>query len=227
MRWGRILSTYLAGALLAGACSEEPDQGQQPARPSPSTAAAEAPMPSGEGRVPLSGRIAFDDFDDVWTIDADGTDLTRLTHSPWPEFDPAWSPDGSQIVFTSQRDNGDREIYVMNADGSGQTRLTTSPGFDENPSWSPDGERIAFDSMRDGNLEIYVMNADGTKQTRVTNHPALDAIPSWSQDSKRIVFVSDRNAKAQRRLFVMNADGTNVRMLTRGALDMSPDWARG
>ena len=141
--------------------------------------------------------------------------------------DPAWSPDGSKIAFTSERDNGDREIYVMNADGSGQFRLTASPGFDENPSWSPNGKRIAFDSMRDGNLEIYVMNADGTKQSRVTNHPALDAIPSWSQDSKRIVFVSDRIGKTQRRLFVMNASGSKVRMLTRGAVDMSPDWARG
>ena len=81
--------------------------------------------------------------------------------------------------------------------------------------------------MRDGNLEIYVMNADGTKQTRVTNHPALDAIPSWSQDSRRIAFVSDRIGKNQRRLFVVKPDGTGVRMLTRGAFDMSPDWARG
>ena len=81
--------------------------------------------------------------------------------------------------------------------------------------------------MRDGNLEVYVMNADGSKPTRVTNHPALDALPSWSQDSKRIVFVSDRVGKRQRRLFVANASGTGVRMLSRGAVDMSPDWARG
>jgi TolB protein len=71
------------------------------------------------------------------------------------------------------------------------------------------------------------MKVDGTDVVRLTDHPALDALPSWSQDSRRIVFVSDRRGKERRRLFVMNADGTGVRMVTRGTYDMSPDWARG
>ena len=164
---------------------------------------------------------------DVYSIRIDGSGERRLTVSPAFDGDPAWSPNGRRIVFTSERDGGDRELYVMNADGTEQTRLTTSAGFDQNASWSPNGRLIAFDSMRDGNLEIYVMNADGTGVRRVTDHPAIDALPTWSQDGSRIVFVSERIAKGQRRLFSVAPSGGAARQLTRGAYDMSPDWFRG
>ena len=67
---------------------------------------------SGGDLSSLSGRIAFDNFEDVWTIDADGTDLTRLTRAPYPEFDPSWSPDGTEIAFRSER-SGEPEIWIM------------------------------------------------------------------------------------------------------------------
>jgi Tol biopolymer transport system component len=103
----------------------------------------------------------------------DGREQRQLTTAPTWDADPAFSPDGSRIAFTGERD-GNREIYVMDADGANQRRLTFTAGtvrdpmvesVDENPSWSPDGERIGFDSTRDGNLEVYVMNADGSGQT--------------------------------------------------------------
>jgi Tol biopolymer transport system component len=162
---------------------------------------------------------------------SDGGSQTRLTDSPAFDGDPAVSPDGARIAFTSERD-GNREVYVMNADGSGQQRLTTtggrvsSPAFDsvdENPSWSPDGTRIAFDSTRDGNWELYVMNADGSGQTRLTDHPALDARPVWSPDGRQIAFESEREARGARHVYVMDADGVAPRRLTAG-LDVGADW---
>jgi dipeptidyl aminopeptidase/acylaminoacyl peptidase len=177
-----------------------------------------------------SGKIAFESMrtgnGDVWTVSPGGSGETNLTGSSKAfDGDPSWSPDGTKIAFTSERDNGDREIYVMNADGSNPTRLTTSPGFDENPSWSPSGSQIAFDTNRDGNLEIYAMNADGSSVHRVTNHPAIDALPSYLPDG-RIVFVSERIAKGQRRLFVTGPNGGAVTQVTKGAYDMSPDANR-
>src|SRR5919109_4079835 len=120
MRRSRILSIALAGTLVLGACGGDSRQAQDRAS---ATAASAALGVAGGDRSSLSGRIVFDDFDDVWAIDADGTHLTRLTHSAWPEFDPSWSPDGTQIAFRSEP-GGEPEIWVMHADGTGQRRLT-------------------------------------------------------------------------------------------------------
>ena len=109
----------------------------------------------------------------------------RLTNNPAIDFPSEWSPDGSRILFWSDRD-GNLEIYAMNADGSGVTRLTNASGRDYVPRWSPDGSRILFVSDRDSNLEIYVMNADGSGVTRLTNDPAEDncrsLVPRRHQD---------------------------------------------
>ncbi|WP_110514903.1 LpqB family beta-propeller domain-containing protein [Herpetosiphon llansteffanensis] len=93
---------------------------------------------------------------------------------------PRVSPDGTKIVFTSNRD-GNSEVYLMNADGSNQTRLTNSSAEDSAPSWKLDGSKIAFDSNRDGNWNIYVMNTDGTGQAQLTNNSADDRWNVWGQ----------------------------------------------
>src|SRR5215211_4183425 len=105
--------------LLLAACSGGPG----PSRPDPA-------------ERPSAGRIVFDNLHDVWSVNADGTDLSRLTRSPWPEFDPTWSPDRTQIAFRSDSGaNADSEIWLMNADGSDQHRLTRGMS----PAWCPDG----------------------------------------------------------------------------------------
>ncbi|MDX6513857.1 MAG: TolB protein [Gaiellaceae bacterium] len=173
-------------------------------------------------------RIAFTSNRDgnleIYAMDPDGTNLTRLTNNPAADEDPEWSADRKRIVFHSNR-NDNTDIYVMNADGSGQTRLTSNPATDRNPTWSPDGRRIAFESYRDGNREIYVMNADGSGQTRLTQEPSEDLDPSWSPDGRKIAFASARE-DPNREIYVMNADGSGTTRLTNDpAVEYNPAWS--
>ncbi|MCM3900789.1 MAG: HYR domain-containing protein [Pyrinomonadaceae bacterium] len=129
-------------------------------------------------------KIAFDTTRDgnleVYSMNANGSQVTRLTTNASIDESPDWSPDGTKVVFTSNRSNLlDFEIWVMNANGSGQTRLTTSTRSSVQPTWSRDGAQITFATNRLAllNFEIYSMNADGTNQTRLTNNSAVDFNP--------------------------------------------------
>jgi Tol biopolymer transport system component/DNA-binding winged helix-turn-helix (wHTH) protein len=158
------------------------------------------------------------------------TTLARLTNNNAMDCQPVWSPDGSRVVFWSNRDGG-REIYVMDADGSNVRRLTHNLADDVNPGWSPDGRRILFDSDRDGNQEVYVMDADGGNQIRLTRNNAADTTPSWSPDGSLIAFASNRDTGPPYNpynldIYLMNADGSNVRRIVDDAeYDVGPQWS--
>ena len=104
----------------------------------------------------------------------DGSNQTRLTNNPSRDHKPNWSPDGSKIVFNSNRD-GKYEIYIMDRNGSNLKQLTDNPignsQFSPNtyPLFSPDGSKIAFSSDRNGNEEIYIMNIDGSNVQLVSD----------------------------------------------------------
>ena len=179
-----------------------------------------------------AGKIVFvsdrDGNFEIYVMDADGSNQTRLTNNSDVDKHPKWSPDGSRIAFESVRD-GNPEIYVMDADGSNQTRLTNDSIESTDPAWSPDGSRIAFGSCRDRNDEIYVMDADGSNQTRLTNNSGIDRGPAWSPDDSRIAFWSDRDGSSD--IYVMDADGSNQTRYTDPSVEgwftnWSPDGSR-
>jgi Tol biopolymer transport system component len=136
---------------------------------------------------PDGTRIAFTsdlccDNSEIYVMNADGSQRTKLTDAPGMDKSPAWSPDGTKIVFSSNRDNEHNyEIYIMDADGGSPTRLTYNPGGDSSPTWSPDGTQIAFTSYNTSgsNNEVYVINADGSEQKNLTNSPSNDSDPDW------------------------------------------------
>ncbi len=148
--------------------------------------------------------------------------LIRLTDNPAVDVPAGWSPDGTRLLFLSERD-GNPDVYVMAADGSGQTRLTTDPALDYYPTWSPAGQWIAFVSTRDGNHEIYVMAPDGSGQRNLTASPAEDSRFWWSPDGTQIA-VSSMEAEAWS-TWIVDVSGASRRELDIvGCLDWRPSY---
>jgi Tol biopolymer transport system component len=155
---------------------------------------------------------------DVWAMDADGTNVIRLTIHEDEDFDPSWSPNGRQIVFRSHRD-GNEEIYGMDADGSNVVNLTDSPAGD----WSPAVRHIAFASMREGSAGIWIMNADGSDARLVASPPGVNDYPTWSPDGQRIAWnctlgrtltIGGSRREGDFEICVINIDGTGLEQLT-------------
>ena len=175
----------------------------------------------------LTGRIVFTsnrsgNFD-IWVMNADGSGLQQLTTTRGGDRIPAWSPDGSKIVFMKASFNPD--LYVMNANGTNVLRLTDAVDEDCCPDWSPDGSKIVFHSRRaNQQFDIYVMNADGSNERVLASHPGYDGTATWSHDGSKIVFRTTRFNGND--IAVMNADGSNVRRITTGGrLNRVPQWS--
>ena len=102
----------------------------------------------------------------------------NLTRDSYFSLQPAWSPDGRQVAFTSER-NGSPALAIVNADGSDPRRLAVQGTINSNSAWSPDGQYITFISDREGNNEIYVIKSNGTEERRLTVNQANDFSPKW------------------------------------------------
>lgn len=163
-----------------------------------------------------------DGNDELYMMDYDGANQTRLTFNKWRDYMPAWSPDQRAIAFTSYR-AGNPDLYILYP-YEGRLVPISTRGTNFAGAFSPDGKKIAFCSTKDGNAEIYVVNLDGTGLRRLTFNSAIDTAPSWSPTGREIVFTSDRSGTPQ--IYIMDAEGGNVRKVSFGGnyLD-SPAWS--
>jgi Tol biopolymer transport system component len=160
----------------------------------------------------LKGKIVFSIDHDIYTINADGSDLTRLTYTKNNSF-PIWSPDGKKIAFMEEW--GKSKIRVMNADGSQLITLLASgvPPV----SWL-DNQKIAFSDHHN----YYVINTDGSERTRLDTLGPDNIKAIWSLDGEKIAFIDSKNEL----LYVMDADGSDRTQLTTEKVEVfawSPD----
>lgn len=142
----------------------------------------------------------FDPEMELFSASLSSGELVRLTRSPGYDAECSYSPDGSRILFVSDRD-GDPDIYVMNADGSDVRQLTNAPGYDGGPFFSPDGAWIAYrtDRLEKDMLQIHVMRADGSGDTAITSGQAVHWAPYWHPTKPWLIWTGADHADPTQR----------------------------
>jgi Tol biopolymer transport system component len=196
-----------AGILALDACSDAPTA------PSPEVRGAKS---GGTGKPGSTETVLFagtrNGNMDIYAMNADGSNVRRITTDTLEDVYPDFAPDNRKLVFVRMDDQGQSDLYVVSADGRRETRLTQL-GTAWAPRFSPDGSKIAFEAVSTdaGGHDIYTINADGTGLHRLTYESASDRLPTWSPDGQKIAFQSDRGGLPY--IWVMGADGLNVQVL--------------
>lgn len=160
---------------------------------------------------------------ELYMSDYDGANERIITKTGTINVSPCFSPDGSEVYFTSYLD-GDPHLYKADVLTGEVSKVASYPGMVAAPSIAPDGKRIAVVLTKDGNSEIYVLDLQGRVIKRVTNNKSIDTSPTWSPDGRHIAFASDRTGAPQ--VYITDDDGLTVRRLTfEGDYNDSPIWS--
>jgi Tol biopolymer transport system component len=177
-----------------------------------------------------AGNFRFDA--EIWIMNGDGSDATRLTHNTTDDLGAEWSPDAKTIAFHGAQWNPDgltlaspAQIFLVDVESGVQTPILTDQGqpvLGRFPSWSPNGQKIAFDTREQN---IFVINPDGSDLEQLT-YPDPNfrgsIRPDWSPDGRKIAFVRVVSA-GNTQIWVMNADGSDPVLLMDRA--HGPDWS--
>lgn len=173
---------------------------------------------------------------DIFMADLDGKIVKQLTHAKGYDAEATLSPDGEQMLYTSDKD-GDLELYIMNLKTGAEKRITHSLGYDGGAWFSPDGKKIIWRASRPKtdadikeykellaqhlvaptNMEVWTANADGSNAKQVTSYGQANWAPAFMPDSKRIIFASNHEYKRgfPFNLYTINEDGSNLTKISR------------
>lgn len=199
----------------------------------------------------LTGRIVFvsnnDGDNEIYTINADGTNQKRLTNNTVDDNQPSWSPNGTRIAFKSAI-NGKTELFVMDSAGNNNVQITSdavgSNIEEDYPSWSPDGLKLIYESYQDAssepngttilNANIYSANSNGSGgYSQITSHLFYDGEPAYAPAGGHIAFVHAQVdtlsggylVSTGYRIYVMSTTGSNWIKLTDGPNDLHPKFS--
>jgi TolB protein len=159
---------------------------------------------------------------DIFVMNLKSRTSSRLTADPAIDTSASFSPDGSRIVFNSDR-SGSPQLYVMGADGSNPRRITFSAGRYTTPVWSPTGEYIAFTKQTGGEFHIGVMKADGTDERLLTSS-YLDEGPTWAPNGRVLMF-SRETASGASKLWSVDITGRILQPMPYPGAGSDPAWS--
>jgi TolB protein len=182
-----------------------------------------APRFSPDGVKVIMSLLRDDGNSNIFSMDLRSRTVTRLTNSASIDTSPSYSPDGSQVVFTSDR-GGRAQIYAMGADGSGQKRISFGDGTYSTPVWSPRGDLIAFTKQSGGEFQIGVMRTDGSGE-RILSTSFQQEGPTWAPNGRVLMFFRQDAGESGPRLHSIDLTGRNEQAIPTANFASDPAWS--
>jgi len=160
---------------------------------------------------------------EIYTCDADGSNLVQLTHDGSIAVSPNLSADGRSLLYTGYQ-SGYADVYRIELGSGSRSRIMKYPGTNSGATFSPNGGSIAVTLSKDGNPELYVTGSGGGGARRLTRTPGVESSPTWSPDGNEIIYSSDDGGTPQ--LYrIASGGGTPQRLATGFSYNTEPQWS--